>query len=76
LSPFRVYNDEITVMGSMAVLHSFGPALDLMAAGAIDTQAMLTHDFPLDGFAQALQTVRDGAGVKVQVLPQAPSSPA
>ena len=38
-SPFRIYNDEITVLGSMAVLHSFGPALDLMAAGAIDTAA-------------------------------------
>ena len=37
LSPFRIYNDEIIVLGSMAVLHSFGPAMDLMAAGAIDT---------------------------------------
>ena len=30
LSPFRIYNDEITVLGSMAVLFSFGPALDLL----------------------------------------------
>src|SRR5438045_3218185 len=30
LSPFRIYNDEITVLGSMAVLFSFGPALDLI----------------------------------------------
>jgi len=26
LSPFRIYNDEITVLGSMAVLNSFGAA--------------------------------------------------
>ena len=71
LSPFRIYNDEITVLGSMAVLHSYGPALDLMAAGAIDAKAMLTHDFPLDGFAEALANVREGRGVKSQVLPQA-----
>jgi len=70
LSPFRIYNDEITVLGSMAVLHSFGPALDLMAAGAIDTAAMLSHAFPLEGFAEALGVVRVGGGVKVQVLPQ------
>jgi hypothetical protein len=62
LSPFRIYNDEITVLGSMAVLHSFGPALDLMAAGAIDTAAMLSHDFPLDGFGEALGVVRSGGG--------------
>ena len=69
LSPFRIYNDEITVLGSMAVLNSYGPALDLMAAGAIDAQAMLTHDFPLDDFGEALETVRRGDGVKSQVLP-------
>jgi 2-desacetyl-2-hydroxyethyl bacteriochlorophyllide A dehydrogenase len=69
LSPFRIYNDEITVLGSMAVLHSFAPALELVAAGAIDVDAMLTHDFPLDGFADALATVRGGEGVKSQVLP-------
>jgi NADPH2:quinone reductase len=69
LSPFRIYNEEITVLGSMAVLHSFGPALELLAAGAIDAEAMLTHDFPLDGFADALENVRGGEGVKSQVLP-------
>jgi NADPH2:quinone reductase len=69
LSPFRIYNDEITVLGSMAVLNSFGPALDVMRAGAIDTEAMLTHTFALDGFADALRTVREGGGIKVQVLP-------
>jgi len=37
LSPFRIYNDEITVLGSMAVLNSFGAAADLMAAGTIAT---------------------------------------
>jgi hypothetical protein len=41
-----------------------------MAAGAIDAKAMLTHDFPLDGFGDALATVRRGEGVKSQVLPQ------
>ena len=69
LSPFRIYNDELTVLGSMAVLHSFGPAVELMAAGAIDAKAMLTHEFPLDGFGDALATVRRGEGVKSQVLP-------
>jgi len=69
LSPFRIYNDEITVLGSMAVLNSFGPAVDLMAAGAIDAGAMLTHDFALDDFGDALATVRRGEGVKSQVLP-------
>lgn len=71
LSPFRVYNDEITVVGSMAVLHSFGTALDLIGAGVVDTSQLVTHRFGLAGYEQALDTVRGGSGVKVQVLPGA-----
>lgn len=69
LSPFRIYNDEITVVGSMAVLHSFGPALDLVASGAIDTAPLLTHTLPLEQYPEALDLMRSGAGLKVQVLP-------
>lgn len=71
LSPFRVYNDEITVVGSMAVLHSFGTALDLISTGVVDTSALVTHRLPLAGYEQALEVVRGGSGVKVHVHPQA-----
>lgn len=69
LSPFRIYNDEITVIGSMAVLHSFGAAVDLLAAGAVTAAPLLTHAVPLAGFPDALGLVRRGEGIKVQVLP-------
>src|SRR5579884_279296 len=71
LSPFRIYNDEITVIGSMAVLFSFQPALDLISAGVINTEAMLTTAFPLEDFPKALDMVRYGRGVKTQILPNA-----
>ncbi|MDQ0377390.1 zinc-dependent alcohol dehydrogenase family protein [Amycolatopsis thermophila] len=74
LSPFRIYNDEITVVGSMAVLHSYGAALDLVASGAVDTQALLTDALPLESFPDALDLMRSGAGLKVQVLPGAPNA--
>ena len=69
LSPFRIYNDEITVIGSMAVLNSFGAAADLMAAGAIDTAPLLGPPFGLAEFADALASVRAGEGIKIQVVP-------
>ncbi|GAB3458717.1 zinc-dependent alcohol dehydrogenase family protein [Streptomonospora sediminis] len=71
LSPFRVYNDEITVVGSMAVLHSYGAALDLLAAGRVRTAELLTHALPLAEFPAALDMMRAGTGVKVQVQPNA-----
>ena len=69
LSPFRIYNDEITVLGSMAVLYSFGPALNLLSNGAFDTEMMLTAALPLEDFPTALSMVRRGEGVKTQILP-------
>ncbi|PSK98036.1 NADPH2:quinone reductase [Murinocardiopsis flavida] len=70
LSPFRIYNDEITVVGSMAVLHSYGAALDLLASGAVQTAPLLSHALPLADFPAALGLMRSGAGVKVQVVPE------
>ncbi|WP_410577710.1 zinc-dependent alcohol dehydrogenase family protein [Amycolatopsis sp. lyj-108] len=69
LSPFRIYNDEITVVGSMAVMNSYGAALDLVADGAIDTAALLTDTLPLEQYPDALALMRSGAGLKVQVIP-------
>jgi NADPH2:quinone reductase len=71
LSPFRIYNDEITIIGSMAVLFSFQAALDLISGGMINTQAMLTTVLPLQDFPRALDMVRQGKGIKTQVLPNA-----
>ena len=69
LSPFRIYNDEITVLGSMAILYSFGPALNLLSRGAINTEVLLTAALPLEDFPDALSMVRRGEGVKTQILP-------
>jgi 2-desacetyl-2-hydroxyethyl bacteriochlorophyllide A dehydrogenase len=67
--PFKIYNQEITIVGSMAVLNSYGPAIDVLAAGAVDTDRMVTHTFPLDRFEEAVTLVRRGEGLKVQVVP-------
>ena len=69
LSPFRIYNDEITVLGSMAVLNSFGAAADLMAGGSVLTGPLLAEPYPLDRFGDALAGVRAGEGIKIQVAP-------
>jgi threonine dehydrogenase-like Zn-dependent dehydrogenase len=65
--PFAVYNDEISIVGSMAVLSSYGRAVDIVADGIVKVPKMVTHTFALDDFATALGTVRRGDGLKVQV---------
>jgi 2-desacetyl-2-hydroxyethyl bacteriochlorophyllide A dehydrogenase len=64
---FKIFNEEITIMGTMAVLNSYGPAIEVLAAGAVDAEKMVTHTFTLDQFPEALEVARAGAGLKVQV---------
>lgn len=65
--PFTVYNDEHTILGSMAILNSFGPALALLTAGVIDPDRMVTHRFALEEFDAALTAMRERQGLKVQI---------
>jgi 2-desacetyl-2-hydroxyethyl bacteriochlorophyllide A dehydrogenase len=67
VSQFQVYNDEISIIGSMAVLSTFEPAMRLMTAGAIAVPEMVTHAFPLAEFADAVDAVRNRKGLKIQV---------
>jgi threonine dehydrogenase-like Zn-dependent dehydrogenase len=69
-SPFRVYNDEIKIIGSMAVLHSLERALSLLAKGVIDCKAMITNRFGLEEYSRAIDTFLAGSGLRVQVGPQ------
>jgi threonine dehydrogenase-like Zn-dependent dehydrogenase len=68
-SPFRIYNKEIRIVGSMAVLHSFERAAELFAEGALRPEVMISHRMGLDEYPQALEQFRSGVGRKVQVLP-------
>ena len=68
-SPFRVYNDEIKIIGSMAVLHSFERALALLVKGVIDCEAMITAQFALDDYPKAIEAFLSGSGLKTQVSP-------
>src|SRR6266536_2535280 len=68
-SPFRVYNDEVRIVGSMAVLHSFERALALFAKGVIDSEKMITDRFSLADYSRAIDAFLSGKGLKVQVAP-------
>jgi 2-desacetyl-2-hydroxyethyl bacteriochlorophyllide A dehydrogenase len=69
VSPFRIYNDEITITGSMAILRSFGLAVDLLASGAVDPRLLLSEPLPLEQFGEAVDRVRSGQGIKWHIRP-------
>ncbi|MGA5582890.1 zinc-dependent alcohol dehydrogenase family protein [Streptomyces thermodiastaticus] len=67
-SPFRVYNREIDIIGSMAVHNSFQPAIDLLSSG-LDLDPLVSDLFPLDAFDDAVAAFRAGKGRKIQIAP-------
>jgi 2-desacetyl-2-hydroxyethyl bacteriochlorophyllide A dehydrogenase len=71
IEPYRIYNKEITITGSMAVLHSYERAAELFADGVLDPAVFITDRFPLSQYAAALDAFRGGAGLKTQVVPDA-----
>lgn len=69
IDPYRIYNQEITITGSMAVLRSYERAADLFAAGVIDSGALITDIYRLEDYPIALERFGRGQGIKTQVRP-------
>jgi 2-desacetyl-2-hydroxyethyl bacteriochlorophyllide A dehydrogenase len=69
IDPYRIYNKEITITGSMAVLHSYERAAELFAGGVLDPDIFISDRLPLADYAAAISLVRRGVGRKIQVLP-------
>lgn len=69
IEPYWVYNKEITIIGSMAILHSFERAIKLFGNGVLNSDVMISHSYPLSEYAEALHLFKSGKGRKTIVLP-------
>jgi 2-desacetyl-2-hydroxyethyl bacteriochlorophyllide A dehydrogenase len=70
IDPYRIYNEEITITGSMAVLHSYERAAELFLTGVLDPEVFISDRLPLASYEDALDRMQRGVGRKIQVLPQ------
>jgi 2-desacetyl-2-hydroxyethyl bacteriochlorophyllide A dehydrogenase len=69
IDPYRIYNQEITITGSMAVLHSYERAAELFANGVLDPDVFISDRLPLSQYPQALEQFAAGTGRKIVVVP-------
>jgi len=69
MSPYRIYRDEIRILGSMSVAHAMPAAIALLTSGAVDLDGIVTHTFGLDGFEDAVSLLRSGTTLKAQAMP-------
>jgi 2-desacetyl-2-hydroxyethyl bacteriochlorophyllide A dehydrogenase len=69
IEPYKIYNQEITITGSMAVLHSYERAAALFATGVLDPAVFISDRMPLEQYPQAIDRFRAGQGRKIVVEP-------
>jgi 2-desacetyl-2-hydroxyethyl bacteriochlorophyllide A dehydrogenase len=69
IDPYRIYNEEITITGSMAVNQSYERAAELFLDGVVPPDVFISDRLPLSSYEDALDRMRRGVGRKIQVLP-------
>jgi 2-desacetyl-2-hydroxyethyl bacteriochlorophyllide A dehydrogenase len=69
IDPYRIYNEEITITGSMAVNQSYERAAELFLDGVVPPEVFISDRLPLGSYAEALDRMKRGVGRKIQVLP-------
>ncbi len=70
IEPYRVFREEITIVGSFAVLDSYERAAELFADGIVDPQVLVSHRLPLEEYPKALSHTASGVGRKILVVPR------
>lgn len=66
---FWVVRRELTILGSMIYQTEFPEAIRLLASGAVRTERLLTHRFPLAEAQDAFHAHRSPGSIKIAVIP-------
>lgn len=67
ISPYEVFRKDLTLLGSFALNRTFQQSVDLLRSGAIDAEALVSHQLPLEGFHEGLRLAQHDPGrMKVQ----------
>lgn len=66
-SPYELFRNDWTILGSYSQCYTFLPAISWLANGKIDVASLLSHTFPLTDFPYALERFARGETLKVHL---------
>jgi len=70
LRPYEVFRRQLTIKGSFAQTHCFERALRALRSGRVRTDGIVTHEFALADYGQALEALRgDASCLKAAIVP-------
>ncbi len=71
LSPYDMFHNDWSWIGSFALCYTFQQAIAWMTAGVINVKPLISHRLPLSEFPHALDQFAKGETLKVQFDPRA-----
>lgn len=69
LSPYDIFHNDWTIIGSFALCYTFLPAIAWLADGVVDAEPLVSHTVPLTQFADVFAQFAAGRTLKVHVQP-------
>lgn len=68
-SPYEIFRKELTIKGSFAQTHCFDRSLFYLESRQVRVDEIVTHEFRLDEYGSALQTLKSRQGIKSAIVP-------
>ena len=69
-NPFRIYREEISIVGSVLSAGACPRALELIASGRLQVEPLISHILPLSQFNRAIELHQNQEGVKILLHPE------
>ena len=68
-SPYEIFHNDWTILGSFALCYTFQPAIAWMANRVVDITPLVSHTLPLTDFEHGFQEFAGGKTLKVHLRP-------
>jgi L-gulonate 5-dehydrogenase/2-deoxy-scyllo-inosamine dehydrogenase len=68
IRPSDIMMRDLELIGAVCPTGTWDAAVALLARGRVDAEALVTHAFPLERFAEAYQVARGGTGGAIKVM--------
>lgn len=69
VSPYDIFHNDWTIIGSFALCYTFLPAIAMLSSGVVDVSELVSHTAPLTQFADVFHQFEAGKTLKVHVRP-------
>lgn len=69
VSPYDIFSQEYTILGSFAQIHCFGRALEYLESGAVQVKELISHELPLEDYGKGLDYIVQKQARKVIIHP-------